>query len=119
MNDQNKCLVCTKNFISQHMTNMSDRTIRELKDELLKSASDCGIISKLCKKWEAIDFNEVMENAAENGHIEIVKLLKEYGATNFNWPMINAAENGHNEIVKLLEEWDAATNFNWAMAPAA
>ena len=63
------------------MTNMSAKTIRELK---------------------ATNFNWAMANAALYGHIEIVKLCKEYGATNFDIAMTSAAENGHIEIVAVL-----------------
>ena len=84
-----------QNFISQHKTKMSDRTIREL-----------------------IDFNEVMRNAAGEGHIELVKLCKEFGATDFNYAIENAAKNGHIDIVKLCKEY-GATDFDDAMANAA
>ncbi|EGG22179.1 hypothetical protein DFA_04297 [Cavenderia fasciculata] len=49
--------------------------------------------------------SDMMDTAAENGHIEIVKFLHEHsseGAT--TWAMDTAAGNGYIEIVKFLHE---------------
>jgi len=56
-----------------------------------------------------IDFNEVMRNAAAEGHIELVKLCKEFGATHFNLAMVRAAGEGTSKMVVQFSERDAAS----------
>ena len=73
---------------------------------------------KLCKKYGANEFDEIMCTAASVGKNKIVELCKKWGATNFSGALCCAAEGGNADTVKLCVNY-GATNLNEAMCKAA
>ena len=89
------------------IANLYAAVLAPIYNSVIRCAAEKGHIEivKLCKEWEAADFDEAIQPAACKGRIEIVKLCKEWGATNFDVAMRFAAYGGHIEIVKLCKEW--------------
>ena len=50
------------------------------------------------------EYENIMQLASQNGHINIIRRMLEKGATNYNDAMASAAEGGQIEIVKLMLE---------------
>ena len=79
-----------------------------------------GIILDLGKKYGyEFDFNDVMEEAATEGNMEIVKMMLDLGANNYDDSLYNAARasnrkdvhrHDHLDIVKLMLEHGANAN---------
>jgi ankyrin repeat protein len=66
----------------------------------------------------ADNYNQVMDSAAEGGHMEIVEKMLELGANYYNGAMVFAAQKGHKEIVERMLRL-GADNYNQAMTFAA
>ena len=94
--------------------------LRNGPNEILEWAAENGHIipMKFTKKWGTGPFDEALQIAAQGGHIDCLKLLKKWGVSYFGLALQRAAEKGHIDCLKLLKKW-GATHFNWALKWAA
>ena len=77
------------------------------------------IVKKMIDEYGARDFDYGLENAAKNGHLNIVEHLIKKGAKNFNQAMIIALKSGHIDIFqKMIDEY-GANDFNKSLMIAA
>ena len=77
------------------------------------------IVKKMIDEYGARDFDYGLENAAKNGHLNIVEHLIKKGAKNFNQAMIIALKSGHIDIFqKMIDEY-GANDFNKSLIIAA
>jgi hypothetical protein len=68
------------------------------------------LASQLFKKYTPkIDFKNVCENAAKEGHLEILKWARANGAPWNEWTCVRAAEKGHLEVLK----WARSNGAPW------
>lgn len=81
-------------------------------------AAEKGHLETFHTKLNVTNYDEIMIEATENGHIEIVKLMLDKGATDYNEAMRSAAWGGYVDIIQLMLE-KGATNYDDAMINAA
>ena len=93
--------------------------------EIKNIAKNFGKIHPLYRKyfmnlfgWSFIERNEIMANASEGGHMEIVQLMLKKGANYYDHAMASAALGGHMDIMRLMLN-KGANDYNEAMAEAA
>lgn len=86
----------------------------------LEDAAENGSLelAKYFVSLGAKNYNSAMSIATKHGHIDIVKLMISKGANNYDETMIEATKSGNMEIVKLMIH-KGANNYNETLVSAA